>query len=555
MLTADLDNDKDFEVNNLFINLDFTQQEETFEYKWPILEHPSNYQMLVTKFFSKTSLPYIKMEQRESDNEILMRGENHYFDYHVFLYYVTKYENGKYEGKYLTSTLYNMCSCSEDHKSLYKLTIKEQKDDEEKDNDEDEEDIYEYNTYYTHKTYEANKIYSPIQFINMINNSLFDIIQKFIDAKDKDPTYYTKEKMEDIEADSMHYFIENGKLKLRMSEKWLKLIQNNDVIYDDKTEINHLGMTRIAFSPNLFRYLRSIMLVWDENSFKISISSQAWNSAKIELKDRDYTIENDEGEEETITEKIPFRIFEGEEINMMKWCDYIGIAITSPDFPVKQQYYPHFNYSDDDRITENRKRYIDERDIIEKIPGPIFDDQLINDQIKETRGERIIFLKYFGKDEDLNYINYENNDINSSQMMDLINQMPLKKFTMRIYLIDRYRNFEPIEILEKYYDDVVKMQILFRRIKGTEKENRTIFEANHERERVNIDLIENNEEDNEMDENEILKRKLAKVDDNELLKKKLELIDLDEYEEEPPEKKMYMPDNLNSDSENENELY
>ena len=50
MLTADKEVNRDFNVNNLFLNLDFQHQEETFEYKWPLLDHPSNYQLIITNY-------------------------------------------------------------------------------------------------------------------------------------------------------------------------------------------------------------------------------------------------------------------------------------------------------------------------------------------------------------------------------------------------------------------------------------------------------------------------------------------------------------------------
>lgn len=229
---------------------------------------------------------------------------------------------------------------------------------------------------------------------------------------------------------------------------------------------------------------------------------------------------------------------------MMNQSDYIGIAVTSPDFPVKQQLYPHYNFSESERVSENR-RYVLLEDIVDKKPDPIFNDQNINRQVKDKRGERILFLKYFGKGEDLNYINYENDNINSSQTIDLINQMLLKKFTLRLFLIDRYNNFEPITLYNANFDDVVKMQILFRRIKGSEKENRMILENDFkENERVFVDLEE------EPKAEPIIQPII------EVQKETNEETPEEEEIELPPEKRIYLDEETEqSENEIENELY
>ena len=88
--------DLDFDINNLYLNLNFENQEETFEYKLPQLNHPSNYQMTVTKFMAKLSEPYIKLhESKKQLKPIIQQGDPFYFDYMVMLgvEYLTKNKN------------------------------------------------------------------------------------------------------------------------------------------------------------------------------------------------------------------------------------------------------------------------------------------------------------------------------------------------------------------------------------------------------------------------------------------------------------------------------
>ena len=58
-MSVDYQLNKDFDINNLFLNLTFQSPEEEFEYREPLIDHPSNYQMIVTKFFSNVKFPFI----------------------------------------------------------------------------------------------------------------------------------------------------------------------------------------------------------------------------------------------------------------------------------------------------------------------------------------------------------------------------------------------------------------------------------------------------------------------------------------------------------------
>ena len=62
-MSIDYQLNKDFDINNLFLNLTFQSPEEEFEYREPLIDHPSNYQMIVTKFFSKVKFPLLQLPE------------------------------------------------------------------------------------------------------------------------------------------------------------------------------------------------------------------------------------------------------------------------------------------------------------------------------------------------------------------------------------------------------------------------------------------------------------------------------------------------------------
>ena len=274
-------------------------------------------------------------------------------------------------------------------------------------------------------------------------------------------------------------------------------------------------------------------------------------------------------------------MFIGEKLNIMELSDYIGLAITSPDFPIKEQIYPQFYYNFENKLfEENRRRYVpfSESCIIDTIFNETgkwrFEKENVNELTKYSTGDKILFVKYFDpKTEDLNAICYENNNSSTTLKMDLMNVMPLKKFTLKLYLIDRYNNFEPLYPKIEGFDDVIKLQLLFTRIKGDEKENRNFIETKIERpERVTLDLVEeeeDEEEEEEEEEEEINEpeniNEPEKVNEPEIvqvpaIESELPENNEDEENEEeedlepPPEKVMYI-DNEEGEENSENELY
>ncbi len=284
---------------------------------------------------------------------------------------------------------------------------------------------------------------------------------------------------------NIHFAYNNGRLELRINPHLAEAICN-DKFYkapfeeDDpegeegaKRMNNGFRKMRIFISDNLFRYLKYLHFEgsWDyENYFVLSLSTTDYNNALTkEINGREY------------------KVYEGDEVNIMEWCDYIGIAVTSPDFPIKQQIYPHFMYDFDNPTAQNRRRYVNVSEYnIEgfknvfanesSITKDMFGGERVNEQIKTSIHESILFIKYFGKGDDINNINYENSDSNTSLKMDIENMTPLQKFTLRLYWIDRYNNFIPLVPLIEEYDDIIKMQLHFQCIKGSEKENYYIIE-------------------------------------------------------------------------------
>lgn len=540
--------DKDFNVNNVYLNVNFEDWEETFEYKYPVLDHPSNYQMTVTKFKANLSEPYIKLhESKKQTKMILQEGDPFYFDYSIAFrsdhLNVTYRSEGKkkvidkkniierisrtqinvnYPGKLDDNSQALLKTEVEKNpyiefnrtKSRYELKDGEDINDaknwgtsnhihirndeykevkvyyfDEEDNKEKSVNVLDTKDTYWHEPYSLRDIYSINQFLGVINKGIFDCLSYFrADIKAYGDPYFRnlEENLTDNNND-MFFVYEEGRLKLKINHNLAKCLCI-DHYYKaptenaDKTGFEDLGERKIRFfiSQNLFRYLKGFKFnpSWEVSGFyELALSVADYNSSKTEMD----------------SNEIDFNIYEGEQINIMDWADYIGFAVVSSDFPIKRQVYPHFKYDFENPSAENRRRYTsyEEEDIegYRQINGRqttsastyFVGEEYINEQIKKGNEDGILFVKYFGNGEDLNNINYENNDSNTSLKMDLINSTPLQNFTLKLYWIDRYNNFIPFEITPYLYDDVVKMQLHFQRIKGPEKENRYIIEPIDER--------------------------------------------------------------------------
>ena len=275
----------------------------------------------------------------------------------------------------------------------------------------------------------------------------------------------------------------------------------------------------------------------------------------------------------------------GNKVNTVEWSDYVGFAVTSPDFPIVGQIYPHFFF--DPETLDNRRRYVSKSE--QNILGFtthnanqetfVFDkpkEENINDQYKKSVKESILFVKYFNSTDNLNLINYENDNVQTALKLDIERTMPLQKFSLNLWLIDRYNNFEEFKINKYDLDEVVKMQILLQRIKGEEKENRTFVDVlelppRPEQPAENELLIEDGDIPELEPEPEpepepvpevlpiiipVKTENLPLPEEEEKTPEPPELEDLEEGLEEPESKKIYLiNDEEQTENEENNELY
>lgn len=660
MLTSDREINRDFDVNNLFLNLDFQHQEETFEYKWPLLDHPSNYQMIVTKLLTRTSLPYIKLHESkkyiyEGIPAEIGTNDNIKYDYVIKLRYDYKYKGmDDYDTRVICKNLFieNITEKTIDRKCFgNRKDITDEGINEYVEQDEWLKPIQYPFVWFD--TGEHRDIYSLDQVYQMINNAFYEIFIQYVnDNKNVEDDFQDTVKVFNS-IQPIRIVLENNTPKLYIIEEFLDCLIYGNV--DGNREMS------LYFSKNLYRFLKGLNVVpcsdFDGEFCKL-ILSNVYHAEEIkesyileefdededdkkedknegneekgneeedgeeekkeeggeeeggkeeggmeeeeggeeEKKDEDADNDEENDEENKDERKTTYYIFTGEKLNIMELSDYIGIAVTSPDFPIKEQIYPQFNYDfEENFFKENRRRYIpySESCIIDGLFNGNeklhFEKQCIKDLVKSSTGDKILFVKYFdSKTEDLNAISYENNNSLTTLKMDLMNVMPLKKFTLRLYLIDRYNNFEPLYPKIEGFDDVIKLQLLFTRIKGTDKENRNIIETKMEvpmRYIMGIEEEEDNKCDNEKEEEnsepEIINEpeilpdiKLVPVpaitnksEIDEILpdiniipvpsintEKEQDSDNEDDDIEAPPEKKIYLG-NENEDSENENDLY
>lgn len=607
MLTSDREVNRDFDVNNLFLNLDFQHQEETFEYKWPLLDHPSNYQMIVTKLLTRTTLPYIKLHESKKRNKEPPLEYNDYivYDYIIKLRY-TVCTNVIEETRYYTTFQLNQNLIKYNNSYKTKLYDASRIVPEARagmsvqyffdycDNGEE----YIDSTPYWYDSKSHRDIYSLEQIYQMINCTLYKLTQTYVNLPEEYPndlSYRTRYRLKGRRL--IFIKLENNVPSLWIDEEFLNLIYSQSGTNPNNPERYKY---ELFFSKNLFRFLKGLhvepsMDYENEDYCVLNITQDEWKDARIEMVPVKYIYF--EGTVGTNIEHAVFRVFTGERINIMEVSDYIGLAIASGDFPIKEQIYPNFSFDfNKDFFTQNRRRYIPptEKNIVYVRPQSLFSEkfvkQNINDQVKYSTGDKILFVKYFDpKTEDLNAICYENNNISTTLKMDLMNVMPLKKFTLKLFLIDRYNNFEPLHPKIEGFDDVIKLQLLFTRIKGTEKENRNFIETKiPEPEKFIFDLADLDNFDNESSEPEnenepVITNELEITNEPEILPdiklvsvpaitKEVDKIlpdisvipvpainteqdsDSEDDIEAPPEKRIYLGDE-NEDSENENELY
>ena len=597
MLTSDKEVNRDFDINNLFLNLDFQHQKETFEYKWALLDHPSNYQMIVTKFLTRLSLPYIKLHETKRTIKNVKKPwigpeEQIFYDYVVKLWVRRGFDGHNYLQNIFTynysgSRINDKCYAIKRKEDIVKLVSHVP---------DAEIGTKENEPFYWFNTGEHRDIYSLNQIYQMINHALCTMMNAFIEEQKIYDDYngiknnFWK-KFEWVEP--IFFIVEDNVPRLHILSELLTcfLTPGEKIVSEEEQS----AILRLYFSKSLFKFLKGFPIkpcsISDNEYCKLEVTIMDLNCAD-EKSETIYRKKEDNPEEyEMIT--IKYKIFKGEKLNIMELSDYIGIAVTSPDFPIKEQIYPQFDYDfEDNFFKENRRRYVPygESLIVDALGRNNeiykFGKQNVTDLVKYSTGDKILFIKYFNpKTEDLNAISYENNNSSTTLKMDLMNVMPLKKFTLKLYLIDRYNNFEPLYPKIEGYDDVIKMQLLFTRIKGDEKENRNIIETKKiAPDRYLLDLFDIPDEEKEEPRKEIIivPEKQPNIDDilpdigdvpipqNNEPEKQLNIDDIlpdigdvpipnEENEEDiepPPEKMMYINnENEEDDDYDENGLY
>ena len=522
MLSSDRQINKVFDINNLFLNLDFQKQEETFQYKHAILDHPSNYQCIVTKLLTRTSLPYIKLHESKKRNIAGNKPEilpNRYFFYDYMVKMtadVAKQEENQIgyrleitnplRRRNLTRTTYNperYVQLVEYYNEKYKSFI-------EPDNDYNFEinfggafgrkNQYWINSGIHKNIYSLRTLYQMLDFtINICTNDLFSR-----DEWKTDPNFLPTVNLLN-QVRPIFITVEENIPKLYIMDE-LSTFMLPTTNFRNQKEGDQWDVSRricLFVQKSLYKYFKGLPFSYSsdfEGEFcRLDLTNTAADSViKLNAGKKTYN----------------YRVYTGEKINIMEVSDYIGLAITTPDFPVKEQNYPHFDFDfDKDFFTKNRRHYIPKTEenirgiynipVVEGNQPSTFKREYISDQINSFTGNKILFLKYFGKDEDLNCINYENNDGNTSLKMDLMNVMPLQKFTLRLYLIDRYNNLEPLHPQIEGFEDVIKLQLLFTRIKGEEKENRNFIETELKRpQKLIVDFEKDMKEEEEEEEEE-----------------------------------------------------
>ena len=607
MLTSDKEVNRDFDINNLFLNLNFQHQEETFEYKWPLLDHPSNYQLIVTKLLTRTSLPYIKLHDskkqiKETIPAEVKQGEPFYYDYLIKLFFqeiIPPFGNTFFDEptSYTTrSRNENLSRVNNTGVTFDKKCFTNKKGDIDKNKLAYFVDTRELqNLKYPFCWFDSGEhrdIYSLNQVYHMINNTLTSIINTMIKRY---TTEYKKYENKIINFEN-NFYKKKVEVFKYATPMYIEFQDNLPVLYvlvefldclkvgakSNETLDNPNREMHLLMSNNLFKFLRGLPFIPTRRQngefcdFIVSeteIKNAETYKAYIEVPSGNLAYP-------TEIKEVTYRMFIGEKLNIMELSDYIGLAITSPDFPIKEQIYPQFYYNFENKLfEENRRRYVpfSESCIIDTIFNEMgkwrFEKENVNELTKYSTGDKILFVKYFDpKTEDLNAISYENNNSSTTLKMDLMNVMPLKKFTLKLYLIDRYNNFEPLYPKIEGFDDVIKLQLLFTRIKGDEKENRNFIETKIERpERVTLDIVEEEEEEDEEEEEENepeIVNEPEIINESEIINEPeivqvpaIESVLPENNEEEneedlepPPEKVMYI-DNEEGEENSENELY
>ena len=321
MLTSDREVNRDFGVNNLFLNLDFQHQEETFEYKWPLLDHPSNYQMIVTKLLTRTTLPYIKLHESKKRNKEPPLEYNDFivYDYMIKLRY-TVCTNVIANKKYYTTFQLNQNLIKYNNSYKTKLNDASRIVPEARAGlpvqyfhdycDTEEEHIDSTPYWYDSKSH--RDIYSLEQIYQMINCAFYKLTQAYVNLPEKYPndlSYTTRHRLKDRRL--IYIKLENDVPSLWIDEEFLNLIYSQSGTNPNNPERYKY---ELFFSKNLFRFLKGLhvepsMDYENEDYCVLNITREEWMDAKIEMVPAKYTYF--EGTVGNDIEYAVFRVFPG----------------------------------------------------------------------------------------------------------------------------------------------------------------------------------------------------------------------------------------------------
>ena len=237
MLTSDREVNRDFDVNNLFLNLDFQHQEETFEYKWPLLDHPSNYQMIVTKLLTRTTLPYIKLHESKKRNK---EPPLEYNDYIVY--------------DYIIKLRYTVCTNVIDEKRYYTTFQLNQ-------------NLIKYNNSYKTKLYDASRIV-PEARAGMSVQYFFDYCDNGEEYIDSTPYWYDSKSHRDIYSLEQIYQMINCTL-YKLTQAYVNLPEEypNDLSYRTRYRLKGRRLIYIKLENN-------VPSLWIDEEFLNLIYSQ-----------------------------------------------------------------------------------------------------------------------------------------------------------------------------------------------------------------------------------------------------------------------------------------
>ena len=244
MLSGEFQVNKDFDINNLYLNLTFHKATETFEYKNPLLDHPSNYQLVVTKFLSKVNFPYIRLHETKKNPTLIMCGSKLFiYDYFIRIIYRRQGSEGFGDINYNTflQTPYGIEEHEGTIEPMLKTKIKnyedldstdyideyseykkvdDDNDDDDGDNDDidDDDDIKRKpkQLYWFHEN-EKTRIYNIQDFVSILNVSLSDAFERMMNelanAVGEDAVFEEFKKKYDGMI-LMFFRYEGGRLKL-----------------------------------------------------------------------------------------------------------------------------------------------------------------------------------------------------------------------------------------------------------------------------------------------------------------------------------------------------